>query len=112
VTLSSSLRRTQNFFHDRTQARGLLMNLFDHLFRFLHPDSGHFPVRFRLPSRVVIFFAVHNLTDWFHNATFVLPAGKCKSIVSLFFIQRFARRLAKKTSAATANVPRWFEPEF
>jgi hypothetical protein len=73
MTLSASLRRPQDFFHDRTQARGLLMNLFDDLFRFLHPDSGRLPARFHLPSRVVILFAVHNLTDWFHNATFVLP---------------------------------------
>jgi hypothetical protein len=107
--MSASLRRPQDFFHDRAQARGLLMNLFDYLFRFLHSDAGHFPARFRLPSRVVVFLAVHNLTDWFHNATFVLPVGKCKPKVSLFFIQAVCpaagENRKRKPAAGHRNCP-------
>ena len=113
MTLSASLRRAQDFFHDRTQACGLLMNLFDYLFRFLHPDSGHIPARFRLPSRVVVFFAVHNLTDWFHNANFVLSVWKCKPFVILFFIRTVCpatgEDLKRKPARAIANAPRRFE---
>ncbi len=67
TTLPAFLRHAQDFFHDRTEARGLLVNLFHDLFRFFRRDSGLDPGHFPLPSRIFAFCVVHNLTNWIHN---------------------------------------------
>jgi hypothetical protein len=69
MALSAFLRRTQDFFHDRTEVSGLLLNLRHHLFRTLRRDSRLIPDHFRLPLRVFVFCVVHNMTNWIHNQT-------------------------------------------
>lgn len=68
MTLSAFLRRTQYFFHDRTEAGGLLVNLRHYLFRFLRRDFQFTPGHFHLPSRVFVFCVVNNLTNRIHNS--------------------------------------------
>ena len=82
MTLSASLRRTQYFFHDRTEAGGLLVNLLHDLFRFLRlyyrPDPGHF----RLTPCVFVFCVVHNLANWIHNGILDPAEWKSESFVA------------------------------
>jgi len=91
MALPASVRLTENFFQNRTEIAGLLLDFLHHLFRLpRNPDDT--PGRSRLRSFVPAFCVVHNLTNRLHKANLHPIAAKFKPDCQKYYSQIIHRR--------------------